>query len=175
MADTPAKPAPSDKPIELAAVTGAHGVAGEVRLKLFGEGVEALSQHKAFNEGALTLKNIRSDNKGGAIARFAEVAGRNQAEKLRGTVLTVSRDALPNLGEDEYYHADLVGLDVVTNSGDLVGRVIAVENFGATDIVEIEKIPVPDKGQKSFMVPMTKSAVRAWDSERMTIAKEFAE
>lgn len=161
--------------VELAAITGAHGVNGEVRLKLFGEGVEALSAHKAFNSGALTLKKIRPDNKGGAVVRFAEATNRSQAEKLRGTVLTVSRDALPALEEDEYYHADLIGLRAETDAGNVVGRVIAVENFGATDIIEIEKDPAPAKGQKTFMVPMNRQAVIEWDGERLVIAADFAD
>jgi 16S rRNA processing protein RimM len=167
------------KPIELAAITGAHGVNGEVRLKLFGEGVEALSRHKtliARDTGAsLTLKKIRSDNKGGAVARLAEATNRTEAERLRGTVLTVSRDALPALDEGEYYHTDLEGLAVVTDAGDTVGRVIAVQNYGATDILEIEKDPPPAKGMATFMVPMTKQAVIEWDAEKLVIAAEFAE
>ena len=71
-----------DKPVTLAAVTGAHGVTGEVRLKLFGEGVDALKRYASFNDGALTLSKIRSDNKGGAVARFAEIADRTAAEQL---------------------------------------------------------------------------------------------
>ena len=161
--------------VELAAVTGAHGVAGEVRLKLFGEGVEALSAHTSFNSGELTLKKVRSDNKGGAIARFAEIANRSDAEKLRGTVLTVSRDDLPALDEGEYYHADLIGLPVVTDAGDAVGNVIAIENYGATDIVEIEKVPQPAKGTKTFMVPMTAQAVIEWDAQRLVISAGFAD
>ncbi len=161
--------------IELAAISGAHGVSGEVRLKLFGEGVDALSQHKSFNDGALTLKKIRSDNKGGAVARFAESSDRNAAEKLRGTVLTVSKDTLPALEEGEYYHADLIGLRVETDAGTTVGRVIAVENFGATDILEIAKDPVPAKGMKTLMVPMTKAAVLSWDAEKLAIAGDFAD
>ncbi|MFN2100425.1 ribosome maturation factor RimM [Altererythrobacter sp. MF3-039] len=160
----------NDKPVTLAAVTGAHGVAGEVRLKLFGEGVEALSSIKSFNGGALTLKKIRSDNKGGAIARFAEIGDRTAAEKLRGTVLEVSSDALPALDEGEFYFSDLLGLPVVTDSGKALGKVHAVENFGATDIVEIER---PD-GRK-FMVPLTKQAVPEWDSERLVVSSEFVE
>ena len=165
--------------VELAAVSGAHGVAGEVRLKLFGEGVEALSAHGTFNAKdtgrVLTLTKVRSDNKGGAVARFAEVATRTDAEQLRGTVLTVSLDVLPALGEGEYYHADLIGLTVVTDAGEAVGKVIAVENFGATDIIEIEKAPPPEKGQKTFMVPMTPQAVVEWDTERLVIATDFAD
>ncbi len=159
-----------DKPVTLAAVTGAHGVAGEVRLKLFGEGFEALKPHKSFNGGALTLSKVRSDNKGGAIARFAEVPDRTAAEKLRGTVLTVPRSALPALDEGEFYYSDLLGLPVATDTGEDIGRVCAVENFGATEIVEIEK---PDG--KKFMVPLTRQAVPAWDAERLTVNVDFVD
>ncbi|MCA0977725.1 ribosome maturation factor RimM [Qipengyuania flava] len=159
-----------DKPVTLAAVTGAHGVAGEVRLKLLGEGFEALKPHKSFNEGALTVSKLRSDNKGGAIARFAEVADRTAAEKLRGTVLTVSRDALPQLEEGEFYYSDLLGLPVMTDKGEAIGRVCAVENFGATEIIEIEQ---PDG--KKFMVPLTEQAVPGWDTEKLTVSADFVD
>lgn len=157
-----------DKPLTLAAVTGAHGVAGEVRLKLLGEGLDALRVHKSFNDGALTLSKVRSDNKGGAIARFAEVRDRTAAEGLRGTALRVPREDLPELDEGEFYFSDLLGLAVVTERGEAVGTVCAVENFGATDIVEIEK---PDG--KKFMVPLTKHAVPGWDQSTLTINSDF--
>lgn len=159
-----------DKPVTLAAVAGAHGVAGEVRLKLFGDGLEGLKPHKSFNGGALTLSKVRSDNKGGAIARFAEVADRTAAEKLRGTVLTIPREALPALEDGEFYHSDLLGLAVVTDAGDEVGHVCAIENFGATDIVEIEK---PDG--KKFMVPLTNQAVPKWNDSQLVISADYAE
>jgi len=159
-----------DKPVTLAAITGAHGVTGEVRLKLFGEGVESLKRFRAFNDSAFTLKKLRSDNKGGAIARFAEVTDRNGAEALRGTLLTVARSELPPLGEGEYYHADLIGLAAVSTAGDELGTVVAVENFGAGDIIEIER---PDG--KTFMVPMIEAAVPEWDEERVLVAEGFVE
>ncbi len=169
--------------IELAAIMGAHGIHGEVRLKLFGDGVEALSQHKRFiaaRKGVaetreLTLSTIRSDNKGGAVARFKGVDGRNQAEKLRGTVLSVTRDDLPALEQGEYYHADLIDLVVVTDAGDSVGTIIDVSNYGATDILEIRKEPPPAKGMKTFMVPMTAEAVIEWDDEKLVIAADFVD
>ncbi len=157
-----------DKPVTLAAVAGAHGVTGEVRLKLFGEGVEAMTRYKSFNDGALTLKKLRDDGKGGAIARFAEVPDRTAAEKLRGTALTVPRSTMPPLAEGEYYHADLLGLSAVTETGKPLGTVVAIENFGAGDILEIEK---PDG--KRFMVPMTIDAVPGWNDEQVVIAEEF--
>lgn len=165
----------SDEPIVLAAITGAHGVAGEVRLKLLGEGLEALKAHKSFNSGELTLQKIRSDNKGGAIARFAQVAGRNAAEKLRGTTLSVPREELPDLAQDEYYHADLIGLAAHTDTGRVIGTVAAVQNYGATDIIEITLDPPPPKGMKTIMVPMTKQAVVEWDATKLVIAEDFAD
>ena len=160
----------SDKPVTLAAVSGPHGVTGEVRLKLFGEGVATLKRHKTFNDGALTLKNLRDDGKGGAIARFAEVGDRTAAEALRGTTLTVPRSALPPLEEGEYYHADLLGLTAVSDTGEPLGTVVAVENFGAGDILEIER-----PSGKRFMVPMTEAAVPEWNDERVVISGGFAE
>ena len=159
-----------DKPVTLAAIAGAHGVTGEVRLKLFGEGVESLSAHNRFNDGALTLAKLRDDGKGGAIARFAEVADRTAAEALRGTVLTVPRSALPPLGEGEYYHADLIGLPAVSETGDALGTVVAVENFGAGDVLEIERLD-----GKRFMVPMRAEAVPEWNAQRVVVGADFAE
>ncbi|WP_379921123.1 ribosome maturation factor RimM [Erythrobacter sp. R86502] len=163
------------KPVTLAAIIGAHGVTGEVRLKLFGEGAHTLSAHKSFNDGALTLMKVRDDGKGGAIARFAQSTSRADAETLRGTALTVSRDALPPLADGEFYHADVLGLPVVTDAGDTVGTVLAIENFGATDIIEIAREPAPEKGPKTFMVPMIPAAVIAWDDARLVIGAAFAE
>jgi 16S rRNA processing protein RimM len=158
-----------DKPVTLAAVIGAHGVTGEVRLKLLGEGVEALSRHGSFNGGALTLGKLRDDGKGGAIARFAEITDRNAAEALRGTALVVPRSALPPLGEGEYYHADLLGLAAVSDAGEALGTVVAVDNFGAGDVIEIERAD-----GKRFMVPMRIEAVPEWDAERLVVSAEFA-
>jgi 16S rRNA processing protein RimM len=158
----------TDKPVTVAAITGAHGVTGEVRLKLLGEGYAALKAHKHFNDGALTLAKLRDDGKGGAIARFTEVTDRTAAERLRGTVLTVSRATLPPLAEGEFYHSDLLDLPVVTNAGEPVGRVCAVENFGATDIVEIQK---SDGGK--FMVPLTEQAVPEWNADRLVVSADF--
>ena len=158
-----------DKPVTLAAIIGAHGITGEVRLKLFGEGVGALQSFRAFNESTLTVQKLKDDGKGGAIARFAEVTDRTAAEKLRGTALTVPRSALPALAEGEYYYADLLGLPAVSTDGAPLGICIAVENYGAGDVLEIER---PDK--KRFMVPMRAEAVPEWDDVRLVITAAFA-
>lgn len=164
----------ADRPVTLAAIADAHGVTGEVRLKLFGEGVDALKRYSAFNGGALTLKKLRDDMKGGAIARFAEVVDRTAAEKLRGTELTVPRSALPPLAEGEYYHADLVGLVAVSTDGEALGVCVAVENFGAGDVLEIER-PRGDDGKpgKRFMVPMRPEAVPSWDAGGIVVEAAF--
>lgn len=160
----------ADRPVTLAAIIGAHGVAGEVRLKLFGEGVAALKRYRAFNDSALTVVKLRDDGKGGAIARFAEVPDRRAAERLRGTALTVRRSEMPPLAEGEYYHADLIGLPAVSTGGDALGECVAVENFGAGDVIEIRK---PDG--KKFMVPMKPEAVPEWTDERIVIEAGWVE
>ena len=159
-----------DKPVTLAAIVGAHGVTGEVRVKLFGDGVTTLSAHRSFNDGGLTLSKLRDDGKGGAIARFAEVTDRTAAEKLRGTALTVPRSALPPLAEGEYYHADVIGLAAVSDAGEALGTVVAIENFGAGDVLEIER-----SDGRRFMVPMREEAVPAWDAERLVVSTLFCE
>ena len=156
----------SNRPITLAVIIGAHGVMGEVRLKLFCEGAESVKAHSSFNDGALTLKSLRAGNQ--IIARFAEISDRNAAEAARGTELTVPRDALPPLGEGEYYHADLIGLPCVSTNGEDLGVCVAIDDFGAGDVIEVER---PDK--KRFMVPMTAEAVPEW-GERILIDAAFA-
>lgn len=138
----------ADKPVTLAVVIGAHGIAGELRLKLFTDDLASLKRHKSFNEGRLTLASVRA-NKDGAIARIAEVSDRNAAEALRGTELTVPRSALPALAADEYYHIDLIGRACVTADGTALGTVMAVHDYGAGDLIEIDLIE-----GKTLMVPI---------------------
>lgn len=141
--------------VTLAAVAGAHGIGGEVRLKVFAEGLDSLRRHTVFVAAGqtLTLKSLKP-GKPDATARFAEINSRDEAEALRGTVLTIDRSELPALEEGEYYHSDLLGLPAATPDGEAIGTVVAVENFGAGDILEIEK---PDG--KRFMVPFRPEAV----------------
>jgi len=135
--------------VTLAAIIGAHGIGGEVRLKLFAESVESLKRYDTVQVGErqLTLKSVKPGGNG-AIAGFAEIGDRTAAEGLRGSLVTVPRSALPPLEEGEYYHADLLGLPCESEAGEALGSVVAVENFGAGDILEIEK-----PGGKRSMVP----------------------
>ena len=136
-----------ERPVVLAAIVGAHGVTGEVRLKLF---TDDLKRYKALHAGAriFTLKSIRP-GPNGAVARLAEVTDRNAAEALRGTELSVPRSELPPLGQGEYYHADLVGQDAVSSTGEALGRIVEVVDYGAGDLIEIER---PDG--RRFLVPV---------------------
>jgi 16S rRNA processing protein RimM len=148
-------------------------VAGEVRLKLFGEGPDGLKAYKGFDAAGrtLTLKSVRP-GPNGAVARFAEIGDRSAAEALRGTELTVPRSALPPLGEGEYYHADLIGLPCTSSTGEALGEIVAVENFGAGDIIEVLRPPVGDKAGKRFMAPMH---VVALSEDGAVIDAAFAE
>jgi 16S rRNA processing protein RimM len=141
-----------DEPqVTLAAVAGAHGIGGDVRLKLFAEGLESLKRHQQVKVGDRTLTLAAVKGGPTPIVRFAEIPDRNAAEALRGQLLTVPRSALPPLGEGEYYHADLIGLICVSAEGESLGTVVAVENFGAGDILEIEQ-----PGGRRAMVPFRK-------------------
>ena len=128
-----------DKRIALAAVAGAHGVKGDVRLKLFSDRAENLAFHENLYVGdtARRLLTIRDGGKT-AVARFEGIDDRSAAEALRGSLVEVDRSALPPLEEGEYYHADLIGLPCVDRDGQAVGTVLAIENYGAGDLLEIE-------------------------------------
>jgi 16S rRNA processing protein RimM len=128
-----------DDQVALAAVAGAHGIGGEVRLKLFAQSVDSLKRHEKVRVGdkLLTLASVKGDRT--PIARFAEVSDRTAAEALRGQLVSVARSALPPLEDGEYYHADLIGLPCEGSAGEPLGTVVAVEDFGAGDVLEIEK------------------------------------
>jgi 16S rRNA processing protein RimM len=134
--------------IPLAAVAGAHGIQGEVRLKLFTDSAEGLARHTVLFVGGIErrLLKVRGDNKG-AVARFEGVDDRTAAEGLRGSLVEIDRAALPPLEPGEYYHADLVGLPCVDGEGGVLGTVVAVENFGAGDLLEVEG----ERGRRSLI------------------------
>ena len=158
----------ADQQVTLAAIAGAHGIGGEVRLKLFAESAESVGRHKSVQVGErqLTLKSVKPGGIG-AIARFAEVSDRTAAEALRGQLVTVPRTALPPLEEGEYYHADLIGLPCESREGEPLGTVVAVENFGAGDILEIEKLD-----GKRTMVPF-REGVADLTGERIVVDPIF--
>ena len=129
-----------ERRIALAAVAGAHGVTGELRLKLFTASADNLKGYDRLYVGGAPTRLVDLKQSGKTpIARFEGITDRNAAEALRGTLVEVDRSALPPLEEGEYYHSDLIGLAAVDRDGNGVGTVVAVENFGAGDLLEIEK------------------------------------
>ena len=159
----------NERKVALAAVAGAHGIKGEVRLKLFAEGVESLSRHATLCVGGrdLKLESIRDADGKGAVARFAGIADRTAAEGLRGSLVEVDRSSLPPLEDGEFYHADIIGLPCFDQAGALVGTVAAVENFGAGDLLDVEK---PD-GRRS-LIPF-RAGIADYDGERIVVDLEF--
>ncbi len=146
----------------LGAIAGAHGVKGLVKLKSFTavpEDIVAygpLSDERDQQTFALELVG-RSG--GLLLARIEGVANRDRAEALKGTRLYVARGALPEPEEEEYYHADLIGLVARDQSGGTLGRVKAVHSYGAGDILEIEGAGRP------LLLPFTKAVVPEVDIE----------
>ena len=137
-----------ERRIALAAVAGAHGINGEVRLKLFSDGVDSLRQSKKLYVAGVERKLVAVRDGKMAVARFEGVADRGAAEALRGSLVEIDRAALPALAEGEYYHADIIGLPVVDRDGSAIGTVVAVENYGAGDLLEIEL-----EGGKRSLIP----------------------
>ncbi len=158
----------SERTIALAAVAGAHGVKGEVRLKLFSDSVDSLSGNRKLFVGGkeMRLLFVRAAGKG-AVARFEGVADRSVAEGLRGSLVEIDRAALPPLEEGEYYHADIVGLPAFDRDGIAVGTVVAVENYGAGDLLEIET----EAGKRS-LIPF-KPGIADLDESGVVLDPEF--
>ena len=157
-----------ERRIALAAIAGAHGVRGEVRLKLFSDSVDSLAAHQTLYVGGASrrLLAVRASGKT-AVARFEGVDDRSAAEALRGSLVEVDRSALPPLEEGEYYHADLIGLPCVDGEGRDRGRVVAVENFGAGDLLEIEL----GDGKRS-LIPF-KPGIADLEGDRIVLDPEF--
>lgn len=156
------------KRIALAAVAGAHGVRGELRLKLFTDSIEKLARHKSVWVGDIErrLESVRA-GASGAIARVSGIEDRSAAEVLRGALVEVDRSALPPLDEGEYYHADLVGLACVDRRGCELGRVAAVENYGACDLLDIKL-----SGGGHSLIPF-KAGIADLQDSRIILDPEF--
>jgi len=124
----------------LATILGAHGLKGEVKVKTFTETPDSLGAYGPLHtkDGrAFTLESLRPGKEDEAVAAFTEVRDRDAAEALKGTELFVSRASLPEAEAGEFYHADLVGLDAEDDQGRRIGKVQAVQNYGAGDVLVI--------------------------------------
>ena len=145
------------KRICLGVVTGPHGVQGAVRIKSFTEAPEDVARYGPLtDETGVRRFELRliGDGKGVVIARLSGIEDRNQAETLRGLRLYLPRSALPQTEAEEYYHADLIGLEAVLADGTPVGQVRAIHDFGAGDTLELTR-----PGAPAVMVPFTRAIV----------------
>lgn len=142
----------------MAEIVGVHGIRGVVKMKVFADDPLSLAGGPPLCDSAgKILCEIEQLTQHGTIwlATLKGLADRTAAEKLRGTKLYVSRDSLAEIKtENTYYHADLIGMEARYESGDLLGHVIAVANFGAGDLLEVK----PPKGN-SFYLPFTQRSV----------------
>ena len=157
-----------ERRIALAAVAGAHGINGEVRLKLFSDSAASLGDHKIVHVGGVERRvvSVRAAGKG-AVARIEGVGDRSAAEALRGSLVEIDRSTLPPLDEGEYYHADLVGLGAIDREGKIIGTVASVENYGAGDLLEIESAD-----GRRLLIPF-KPGIADLDGGRIVIDPEF--
>lgn len=146
-----------ENPVQMAVIGAPHGIRGELRVKTFTGEPEALGDYGPLytQDGrSFEVASIRAAGNM-AVVRFAEVGDRNAAEALTGTELFVDRSVLPEPEEeDEFYHADLIGLDVRDDSGAVLGKVLAVQNFGGGDILDLMI-----GGRKGVLIPFTQAAV----------------
>lgn len=146
----------------IGAIAGAFGVRGEVRLKSFAAIPEDIAAY-----GPLTIEGsdrrcdvtLTGQTKGGFTARLAGVATKEAAEALRGSRLMIARAVLPGLPDDEFYHADLVGLAVHDTGGAFLGEVKTVLNHGASDLLEITRPGTPE----TVLLPFTQASVPTVD------------
>ena len=124
----------------LAAVIGAQGLKGEVKAKLFTATPDALPRYGELHTRSgrkLKITAFRPSKPGEAVIAFEGVGDRNAAERLKGAELFIARDALPATDENEFYHADLIGLEARDSEGRVLGKVAALHNFGASDVIEL--------------------------------------
>ncbi|TPI59126.1 ribosome maturation factor RimM [Mesorhizobium sp. B3-1-3] len=156
-----------ENPVQMAVIGAAHGIKGELRVKTFTGDPLALADYGplyAKDGRAFQILDIRPAGTV-VVVRFKGIGDRNAAEALAGTELFVDRSVLPDDGEeDEFYHADLIGLDVRDDTG-VIGKVVAVHNFGGGDILDVTLA-----GRKGVLIPFTQAAV-----PHVSIADGFVE
>lgn len=144
--------------VRMATIGAPHGVRGEVRVKSFTDDPLALGDYGPLHDAQGRLFEVLDARpaKTVVVVRFKGVTTREQAEALNGLELFVDRDALPDevLEEDEFFHADLVGLEVRDADGKRLGRVSALHDFGGGDLMELAL-----QGKRSVLIPFTRAAV----------------
>lgn len=157
----------SQKRIMVAKIATAHGIRGFVKLHIYADD-EQLANGKLYtsengnNTLDITLKNATAKH---WLAAVDGVTDRNAAEALRGTELYVDHEILPEIGEDEFYYSDLIGLPAMDEDGAEIGKIIAVENFGASDLIEIQP-----QGKESFYLPVSDETLLEITDDKIVVS-----
>lgn len=155
----------SDQMICVAAIAGAFGVRGEVRLKSFTAEAEDVAEYGPLSteDGSRSFEvRVSRPIKNGLAVRLSGVTTKEEADALRGVQLYVARDRLPSLPDDEFYHADLIGLEVLDTGGTRLGHVKSVQNNGADDLLELHGPGL----KNTVLVPFTRAVVPTVDLEK---------
>lgn len=148
------------------AIAGSFGVHGEVRLKSYCAEPEAIATYGELSseDGAFsTTVGLIGVTKNGFTARLSAVSTKEQADALKGTKLYADRSQLPELPDDEYYYSDLIGMEVLDTGGTILGKVKAVLNHGASDLLELHA------GGDTILLPFTRDIVPTVDLEARRI------
>lgn len=162
----------ADERLLLGEIVAAHGIKGLVKVRSFTQAPEDVVAYGSLHDGGgkVVELSLRGPTKGGMLAAVPGVSSRTDAEAMKGTQLFVTRDMLPELphvegggtiggGAEEFYHADLIGLAVELPNGTAFGRITAMHNFGAGDLLELQ----PAASKETIMVPFNRDAVPVVD------------
>ncbi|MFK7762036.1 MAG: ribosome maturation factor RimM [Roseobacter sp.] len=161
----------SSERICVGAISGSYGVRGEVRVKSFCAVAEDLESYNPLTSEDGTRQfhlAILRPVKNGFAARVAEITTKEQADALKGTKLFAERTQLPSLPDDEFYHTDLIDLEVYDTGGVLLGRVKNVLDHGAGDILEVHR----SGASESFLLPFTRAVIPTVDLEARKIVAD---
>jgi 16S rRNA processing protein RimM len=159
--------------VRVGAITGAHGIKGEVKLRSFTSNPDQIANYGPLvTTGGMTveIETLRVQ-KDGFIARLSGVANRNAAEALKGQELFIARAALPEAQDGEIYVHDLVGMKAKLSDGETLGHVVGLVNFGAGDLIEIGRA----ESEETVFVPFAESYVRKIDRGRKRIVLDLPE
>lgn len=161
----------ADKRIDIGAIASAHGVRGQFKVKAFCEDPMDITSYGPLflADGRVLSIKAQSHAKGFVLCSAKEVTSRNAAEQLRGALLYVARDALPETEADEFYHSDLIGFEVTARGGEIVGPIIGIYDFGAGTVLEIKR-----RGKKPVMVPFADSYEPEIDGDAQSVIMDIA-
>lgn len=163
----------AQKKLHIADIRTAHGIRGLVKMAIYLEDAKDIENYNPVqgSDGKTYTVILKNAIKGEWLAEVNGITDRNQAELLRGIELYINRDQLPETDGDEIYLEDLVGCDAINTEGHKIGEIISVDNFGASDLIEIK----PIDGSKTYYLPIAEPFVQDIDVDQKIVVVEPAE